>query len=41
MEEGEWRKEGRRTPDEHEGYFFLPSDIQITRAEGVLHLMQK
>ena len=29
------------SPDDYEGYAFLPTDIQITRAEGTLHLIQK
>ena len=29
------------TPDDKDGYVFVPVNIQITRAEGTLHLMQK
>ena len=29
------------TPDDKDGYVFVPVDIQISRAEGTLHLMQK
>lgn len=29
------------TPDDHEGYVFVPADIHITRAEGTLHIVNK
>lgn len=29
------------TPNDHEGYVFVPADIQITRAEGTLHIVNK
>lgn len=28
------------TPEDQEGYVFVPTDIQIIRAEGTLHIMQ-
>ena len=39
--EGNWVGAYEITPDNFEGYAFLPTNIQITRAEGTLHLMQK
>ena len=29
------------TPDNHKGYVFVPVDIQITRTEGTLHIVNK
>lgn len=29
------------TPDNHEGYVFVPADIHITRADGTLHIVNK
>lgn len=29
------------TPDDYEGYVFVPVDIQITRTEGTLHIVNK
>ena len=39
--EGKWERNFDTSPDDYEGYAFLPANIQITRAEGTLHLMQK
>lgn len=38
---GKWKMNSDISPDDYEGYAFLPTDIQITRAEGTLHLIQK
>jgi len=39
--ENEWVEYYEITPDDYEGYVFVPVDIQITRAEGTLHIVNK
>ncbi len=40
-DEDRWRQYYEITPDDYEGYVFVPVDIQITRAEGTLHIVNK
>ena len=36
-----WKGNYDITPDDHEGYVFVPVDIQITRTEGSLHIVNQ
>lgn len=36
-----WTSYYEITPDDHEGYVFVPVNIQITRTEGTLHIINK
>lgn len=39
--ENEWDEYYEITPDNYEGYVFVPVDIQITRTEGALHIVNQ
>lgn len=39
--EGEWESYYEISPDDYEGYAFLPVNIQITRAKGTLHIVNQ